>query len=274
MRMKNKIRLTILEIVMLLATLLVFIPLLIMVLGSFKDPAEAAQFSLALPKHWLGENYVFVYQAAGILKATINSLIVTTCAVTLSVICAALAAFTISRKQSRFTTMSDHLFMMGMVAPIQIITTFGLMRILHLSGTYLGVILIFSAIQLPWGIFMFTGFIKSIPLEMDEAAFIDGCGAFQMFFLVILPLLKPVVMTTLVMITMYVWNDFQIPLYFFNSSSRWTLPLTVYNFFGQYFNNWNYVFANLVMVALPITLLYLYTQKYIVSGMTAGAVKG
>jgi len=274
MTKRSKVQLALLELMMLVSTMMVFVPLLIMVFGSFKNPADAAQFSLSFPKKWLVENYVFVYQAAGILKATINSLIVTTLSVSITVICSALAAFTISRKKSRFTHIAENVFLMGMIAPIQIITTFGLMKVLNLSGTYIGVILIFSSIQLPWGIFMFTGFIKSIPLEMDEAAFIDGCNAYEMFFRIILPLLKPIVMTTLVMVAMYVWNDFQIPLYFFNSSSRWTLPLTVYNFFGQYYNNWNFVFANLVMVALPITLLYLYTQKYIVSGMTAGAIKG
>ena len=136
-------------------------------------------------------------------------------------------------------------FLAGLIAPIQIITTFGLLQLLHLNGTYAGVILVFAAIQMSWGVFMFTGFIGTVPRELDEAAFIDGYPPLKVFFSIIFPLLKPIVVTTVVMLAIFIWNDFQIPLYFFNTAKCWTLPLTVYNFFGRYFNYWNYVFANL-----------------------------
>ncbi|HOO28135.1 MAG TPA: carbohydrate ABC transporter permease, partial [Lachnospiraceae bacterium] len=147
-------------------------------------------------------------------------------------------------------------------------------KILHLTGTYAGVIFVESAVQLPWTVFTLTGFIKNVPKELDEAAFIDGAAPLHMFFKIVLPLMKPILATALVSAAMYAWNEFMVPLYFFNTSSNWTLPLTVYNFFGQYASNWNYVFADLMITALPITILYLCCQKYIVSGATAGAVKG
>ena len=131
-----------------------------------------------------------------------------------------------------------------------------------------------TALQMPWTIFTMSGFIKNVPRELDEAAFIDGATPVRTFFSVIFPLLKPIVATVIVTTAMGAWNEFMVPLYFFNSSSKWTMPLTVYNFFGQYSSDWNYVFADLVLTALPITILYLLCQKYVVAGATAGAVKG
>lgn len=255
-------------------SLFILIPLLIMVFGSFKNPAEAQLFNLSLPSKWEFSNYLYVIKEGGIKLAAINSMILTVSVTLLVLISASLCAFVVSRRASRYTKFVYQLFLVGMVSPIQVVTTFGLLKILHLTGTYMGVILIESAVQLPWTVFTLTGFIKNVPKDLDEAAFLDGASPFRMFFQIILPLLKPILATALVSTAMYAWNEFMVPLYFFNTSSKWTLPLTVYNFFGQYASNWNYVFADLMITALPIAMLYLICQKYIVSGATAGAVKG
>lgn len=264
----------ILTIVIGLASILIIVPLLIMIFGSFKTPAEAQKFNLELPTQWVFSNYTYVFNAGGIGKAMLNSVIVTVAVTVLTVINGGLCAFIISRRSGKYTFGLYNLFLLGMVSPMQVVTTFVLLKMIHLTGTYTGVIFVETAIQLPWTIFMFTGFIKGVPRELDEAAYIDGARPLTMFFKVILPLLKPIVATTVVSTAMGAWNEFMIPLYFFNTSDKWTMPLTVYNFFGQYSSNWNYVFADLVLTALPITILYLYCQKYIVAGMTAGAVKG
>lgn len=266
--------LIILEVIMILISLITIVPLLIMVFGSFKTPAEAVKFNILPPLEWRFDNYVFVFTKGGIANAMKNSILVTTLAVVIIVIISSLCAFVISRRKSRYTKVVFNVFMMGMIAPMQVITTFGLLKSMHLMGSYFGVIMVYVACQIPWGVFIMSGFITTVPREMDEAAFIDGAGPFTMFFRIILPLLKPVLATTIVIFAMSVWNDFLIPLYFFNTTSKWTMPLTVYNFYGQYFSNWNYVFADLVLTALPVTLLYLYFQKYVVAGITAGAVKG
>jgi len=257
-----------------LSSILIIVPLLIMVFGSFKTPAEAQKFNLELPTQWMFSNYTYVFQTGGIGKAMLNSVIVTVAVTALTIVSSGLCAFIISRRRGRYTSSLYNVFLLGMVSPMQVVTTFALLKIIHLTGTYIGVIFVETAIQLPWAIFMFTGFIKNVPRELDEAAYIDGARPLTMFFRVILPLLKPIVATTLVSTAMGAWNEFMIPLYFFNTSDKWTMPLTVYNFFGQYSSNWNYVFTDLVLTALPITILYLYCQKYIVAGMTAGAVKG
>lgn len=270
----EKIQKVLMTVLMSLLSLLIIVPLWIMLVGSLKDSAEAQLFNLKLPGTWHFENYYIVVKEGGIGLAAVNSFILTISVTIIVLISGSLCAFVVSRRPSKYTKFVYQVFLIGMVAPIQIVTTFGLLKSLHLMGTYLGVILIETAVQLPWTVFTLTGFIKNVPKEMDEAAFIDGAGTLRLFFQIVLPLLKPILATALVSTAMYAWNEFMIPLYFFNTSTKWTLPLTVYNFFGQYASNWNYVFADLVITAFPIAILYLFCQKYIISGATAGAVKG
>lgn len=274
MKAQRRICKIVLSVLMLLLSLVIIVPLLIMILGSFKDPAEAQKFDLALPSKWLIENYIHVIKVGGIGKAMGNSFIVTVIVTVIVILAGGLSAYIISRKQNLYTKTLYSIFLLGMVSPLQVVTTFGLLKLLNLIGTYAGVIMIITAVQLPWTTFTLTGFIKGVPRDLDEAAFLDGAGPFRLFWSIILPLLRPILATAVVSTAMGAWNEFMIPLYFFNTSDKWTMPLTVYNFFGQYQSNWNYVFADLVLTALPITILYLYCQKYVISGMTAGAVKG
>ena len=264
----------ILTLLMAVISLVIIIPLLVMILGSFKNPTEAQLFNLHLPTEWHFENYSYVIQKGGIGLAFINSVIITVVVTVFVLISGSLCAFVVSRKNTRYTNFVYNLFLLGMICPIQIVTTFGVLKSLNLVGTFLGVMAVESALQLPWTIFTLSGFIKNVPRDLDEAAFIDGASPARMFFTIIMPLMKPILATALVTTAMYAWNEFMIPMYFFNSSSKWTMPLTVYNFFGQYASNWNYVFADLVLTALPIAILYLCCQKYVISGQTAGAVKG
>lgn len=263
----------ILTIVGFLSVLIIVFPLLVVFLGSFKDAPEAQAFNLALPSSWHFDNYKVVIEKGNMGQAFINSMIITVIVTVFVVVAGSLNAFVVSRKKSRYTSFVYYLFLLGMISPIQIVTTYGLLQMLHLTGTFDGVICVEIALQLPWTIFTLSGFIKSVPKELDEAAYIDGASPLTMFFKIIFPLLKPIMATVVVTTAMGAWNEFMVPLYFFNSSSKWTMPLTVYNFFGQYSSNWNYVFADLVLTALPITILYLICQKHVV-GTTAGAVKG
>ena len=165
-------------------------------------------------------------------------------------------------------------FSIGLIAPLSLIPTIKLMQFLHINNTFTSVILLLCALNIPMSVFLCTGFVKTIPRELDEASALDGCTSFALLRKVILPLMVPVVMTAAIIVFMGVWNSFMIPLYFLNNSSKWTLPLTVYNFFGQYSRDWNLVFADLVITSLPVLLFYFVAQRYIISGMTAGAVKG
>ncbi len=261
-------------VLMWIIALIVIIPLCIIIFGSLKSAPEAARFNAVPPLEWHFENYIYVIQNGGIITAAKNSILITVTSIVVIIIVSVMSSFIIARRSGKYSSAAYNIFLMGMIAPLQLITTFGLLKVLHLMGTYTGVILIFSATQIPWAVFMLTSFVKTIPREIDEAAFMDGCGAVRMIFVIIIPLLKPVIATITVVLSMSVWNDLLIPLFFLNSSKKWTMSLTVYNFFGQYFSNWNYVFADMVLTAAPVVALYLFFQKYVVAGMTSGAVKG
>lgn len=271
---KVKLKLALLEILIIIFSLIIIIPLLIMFLGSVKNQVEAAQLTISLPSTWHFENFAFVIETGKIIGSFFNSVVITGSATVIGVCCAAMAAFVIARKKTKGGENLYNYFFLGMIAPMQIITTYLMLNVLHLSGSFLGIILIYVSINLPFNTFLFTSFISGIPKEIDEAANVDGCGIWRLFFTIIMPLLKPVIATSSVIFAMNVWNDFQLPLYFLSSPSKYTMPLTIYNFYGKYFSNWNYVFADMVLTAIPILIVYLIAQKYIVAGMTAGAVKG
>ena len=263
-----------LETALVLCSLLILIPFALIVLGSFKTRPEAAHFTLTLPDIWQWRNYVEVFQKSALGRSLGNSLIVTTVSVAGCLLCSAPAGFIIARRNTKAMQRVFSLFMLGIVAPVSIIPTILLIKGLGIYGSYLSIILLYTSIYIPWSLFFLTGFVKTIPRELDEAAVLDGCRPRQLFFRIIFPLLTPVLATNMVFIAMTVWNDFMMPLYFFSTAERWTMPLMVYNFFGQYFRQWNYVFACLILTSLPISILYLTSQRYIISGMTSGSVKG
>ena len=246
-----------LEFILLLASLLVVIPLLVVIFGSLKSQAEAMRFDLALPSELHLENFVKVAQKGNVPLAFKNSMIVTAAVVLVVTLCTSLSSFVIARRNDRFSSFLSGYYSLGLIVPWAIVPT----------------VLLLKTLNIPWGSFIITNFINTIPRELDEAAAIDGCGPLTLFFRVVLPLLKPVVATNTIIVGMGAFNELQAPLYLLSSSALTTLPLTVYNFKGRYFSEWNLIFADLLLVALPMVILYVICQKYIVSGVTAGAVK-
>jgi raffinose/stachyose/melibiose transport system permease protein len=190
------------------------VPMFVIVFGSFKTAAEAQQYNIALPSEWLFENYVYVFNEGKIGVAFVNSVIVTCSTVTICIVFASLAAFIIARRKGKTGKLLYNVFLLGMIAPVQVVTTFGLLKVLGLIGSYWGVILIMTAMQIPWSVFVFSGFIQTVPVTLDEAAYIDGAGPIRIFFQIVLPLLKPVLATCVVSTAMAAWNEFMIPLYF------------------------------------------------------------
>ncbi|MDR1286158.1 MAG: carbohydrate ABC transporter permease [Treponema sp.] len=264
----------VLEIIMLAASLVVVVPLLLALFGSFKSPAEALHYNILPPSRWHPENYYEVVRKSNILAAFKNSVIITAAVASVTIIICSLASFIIARRGDRICRFLASYFNLALIVPMAIVPTILLLQRMHLMNTKTGMIFVMIASNISWGMFIMTSFMHTIPREMDEAAIIDGCGPVRLFYLVIFPLLKPVIMTNIVIIGMGTWNDLQTPLYMLNSSRNLTMPLTVYNFMGRYFSQWNLIFADLVLVGLPMVLMYAFLQKYIVSGITAGAVKG
>ncbi|ACT02308.1 carbohydrate ABC transporter permease [Paenibacillus sp. JDR-2] len=257
-----------------LGSLIIILPLLLIVLGSLKSPAEAAKLDLSLPSKWMWSNYKTVFVEGRLLNGFKNSVLVTVSTVALTVGAGSMCAFFLSRRLGRWVSYLFIFFFAGMIAPPSMIPSIKLMQSLHISGEYIGLILFLAALYLPLTIFIMSGFVKTLPRELDEAATIDGAGSFYTFFRVVFPLLKPSIATVTVFISIYAWNDFANTLYIISDSSKWTLPFSVYNFVSQYGTEWQFVFADLLSVMLPMLVVYLFLQRFIIEGMTAGSVKG
>ena len=262
------------ELIMILASLLVLLPILVMILGSFKTSAEVLDFSLSLPKEWMFSNYKLVYEEGDLLRAFLNGILITGISSIVNIVTTSAASFVLVRRESRLSNFLYLFFFMGLIAPMSTITTIRVVQWMGFYGSVTSVILIYAALNTAFSVFLYNGFIKSIPKVLDEVAFLEGAGMFSVFFRIIIPLIVPVNATVAIMVFMSVWNDITIPLYFLTDSSDWTMPLSVYNFYGKFSRDWNLIFADLVLTSLPVFILYLFAQKYIVGGLTAGAVKG
>lgn len=254
--------------------LIVIIPLIVLFLNSFKTSAEANKMTLSLPTEWVFENYVTVIEQGKLISSFFNGLLYATCSVIIVVILVSAAAFVISRNQKGINKFLYYFIISGIAMPINNVALMKVMQAFHLMNTRIGIILLYAAINIPLSLFLAIGFVSSIPKEIDEAAVLDGCTTFQMFRKIIAPLLKPIISTLFVLDFMAVWNDFTMPLYYLNNSRKWPMTLAVYNFFGAFENSWNLVAADIMLTLLPVLVVFILGQKYIVGGVSAGSVKG
>jgi len=263
------------EIILWIISLIVLIPYLLVILTSVKNSSEAGLFQLNIPSEiHIIDNYKVVFEKGKVFKGFYNSTFITVISVALILICSALVSFYIARVKSRTSSFLYMFFVMGITAPISLVTTYQLLKIIGLIDTKPGVILVYCGILIPLSVFIYVGFIKTIPLEMDEAAIFDGSSPYRLFIHIILPLLKPVTFTNLILVFMGIWNDAQIVLFFLSNSDEWTMPLNIYRFFSYYRTDWNYIFGCVFLTTLPVFIVYLFGQKYIIEGMISGAVKG
>lgn len=257
-----------------LFSLIILIPLLMVLVTSFKSYGEANFLSLKLPTEFLFENYIEVFEKGKILRSFINSTIISVTSVLLVTTLSAMLAYITVRRNNFMNRSIQKIMTLGIIAPFAALPTIQMLKMMGIYGSYLSMVLVYSALFMPFSSILYTGFIQTVPVQIDEAAVIDGCSGWKLFMLVVFPLLKPVTVTVAMLNFMWVWNDFQYPLFLLNSSKMWTLPLSVYNFFGQFNRSWHLVCADMVLVSLPVVVLYIFAQRYIISGMTAGSVKG
>ena len=159
------------------------------------------------------------------------------------------------------------------IFPVNYVTLVRVLSSVQLNDTRVGIILVFTSAMIPFCVFTIRNFVVSVPVELDEAAVIDGAGPLNLFFRIIMPLLKPTMVTCFILQFMTVWSDFLTPLYLSSKSRLFPMTMAVYQFFGKNTNYWNYIFADIVLTCIPVILVYMIGQKYIVGGMTAGAVK-
>lgn len=270
----KKLKMILRECFMWIIALVILVPLALVVINSFKTKTESLVMSISLPHTFHFENYLTVIREGKMLNAFKNSLIITVGSVLITNLSSAMGAFILARRKTKATHYVYLFFVIGLLAPINYIPTIKIMQILHIMNTYWGIILLYSALMIPFTIFLFYGFVNSVPREMDEAAILDGCSSIQLFIRIQIPLLKPVIATATLINFMNAWNNFIIPLYVFNRSANNPLTLAVYNFYGTFIASWNLVCAAVILTTLPVLIVYMFGQKYIVSGMIAGAIKG
>ncbi|WP_133014866.1 carbohydrate ABC transporter permease [Clostridium cuniculi] len=271
---KKIIRSLLANIVTVFISLVILVPLVVLFLNSFKTQGEANNMSLSLPSTWQFENYKIVIEQGKLLSSFFNSLLYATLSVVIIVFVVSAAAFVISRNRKGINNWIYYFIISGIAIPINNVALMKVMQALNLVNTRLGIILLYAAINIPLSLFLCYGFISTIPREIDEAAVIDGCGPIRLFINIILPLLKPIISTLFVLNFMAIWNDFTMPLYFLNNSTKWPMTLAVYNFFGAFENSWNLVSADIILTLIPVLIVFILGQKYIVGGVSAGSVKG
>ena len=190
------------------------------------------------------------------------------------VIVAAMVGFVLQRRASRINGFVNAAVLMGLIVPPAVVPTIWVLQSIGLFKTLPGLILVEITFGISFCVLLFRAFMSTVPKELDEAAIIDGCGPLRLFFQVILPLLKPTVVTVIVVQSVAVFNDFVHPLYFLPGEDNATVQLTLYNFMSQYSTQWNLLFMNILLITIPPLIVFLFFNRQIVAGMTSGAVKG
>lgn len=266
-------------IVAILASIVVFIvPFAFIFLTAAKNPQEASLFEFSLPAQgwFLWENVMTVLETRDwmLVRAFINSTILTVASVAIMVVFAAMVGYILQRRKSRWNHVINVFVLAGLIVPPAVVPTIWVLQGIGLFKTMPGMILIEATFGLSFCILLFRAFISTIPRELDEAAVIDGAGPIRLFFTVVLPLLKPVAVTVIVVQSVAVFNDFTGPLYFLPGDANATVQLTLYNFQSQTLNQWNLLFMNILLITIPPLIMYIFFNRQIVAGMTSGAVKG
>jgi raffinose/stachyose/melibiose transport system permease protein len=261
----------ILEAVMIIVAIIFFIPIYVLVNLSVKEPNDQGG-PLQLPTQFTLGNYGDAWTQGHLGNALTNSAAVTVCSVILIVIVSSLAAYPLARITKAWSKLAFFGFMIGLLLPFQLalIPLYTTMRDLHLLGTIWALVLFYVGLQTPFSIFLYTGFLRALPIEYEEAAALDGAGQLQTFWRVLFPLLRPITGTVAILNVITIWNDFLTPLLYLSGSGQQTVPVALFAFVGQYVSQWNLVFAGLVISIAPILLAYFALQRTVIQGFASG----
>lgn len=274
---KNKVGRIILEIGMVLLSILFLYPLFLTINNSLKSFSEVMTDVIALPKKLAFENYSYVWEFINYPRLFLNNTVITVLGLAGIVLISSIAAYKLARTKSKASSIIYFICIMPMLIPFQsiMLTVLQMAKSFHLSDSTWGLGILYWGFGAPLALFIYHGFVKGIPGEIDESATIDGASGFRLFFSVIFPLLKSVTTTIIIIDVMWIWNDFLLPLLMVNGSpATKTLTLAAYTFVGQYTSDWQYAMTAMVMAVLPSIIVFIFLQKYIVKGVVAGAVKG
>jgi len=265
------------EVIAVLGSLLVFgVPFYFVILNSVKSVGEAADMNLAWPAAiHLVENYseVLTTNSGLVVRAFVNSVLLTVFSIVGMVMVCSMAGFVMQRRSSRASGLVNFLVLAGLMIPPSIVPTIWVLRAIGLFKTLPGLVLVEVALGFPFAALLYRGFMVSVPREIDEAAVIDGCRGGTLFFRIAFPLLQPVTATIIVLSAVGIFNDFVNPLYFLPGARNATVQLTLYNFMSQFVTKWNLLFTDVVLISIPPLVLFIFFNKRIIAGLTAGALK-
>lgn len=262
----------------LVVTVVVFIvPFAFIIFTAAKTQSEAAALQFTLPTEWvLWDNIVTVLTNRDFLlvRAFLNSALLTVAAVSIMVVLGAMVGYVLQRRKSRWNPLVNTFVLAGLIIPPAVVPTIWVLQGLGLFKTIVGLIAVHVAFGLSFCILLFRAFVATIPRELDEAAIIDGAGSVKLFFRVVFPLLRSVIVTVIVVQSVFVFNDFAYALYFLPGDENATVQLTTFNYIAQSVSANNLLFTNVLIITIPPLVMYIFFQRQIVAGMTSGAVKG
>ncbi len=273
---KEKVILVLKYIALGLFTILCLYPLVWLFLSSFKTNSELYSNPWGLPESFSLANYVQAITEGHILQYFGNSVIIAVSAVLVSVILSSMVSYAVTRMQWKLSKLTLRIFMLGMMIPVyaMVVPLFSMFNKMGLLNTHLAVIIPHIAISFPMAIFIMTGFMGSLPKELEEAAVMDGCNIYQIFFKIIMPISKSSIVTVAVVTFINVWNDLLLPQIFLTDASKMTLPVGLTEFQGRYATNYVAEIAAVIITIIPSIIVYIWLHKHIMEGMVAGAVKG
>ncbi|MCD1260990.1 carbohydrate ABC transporter permease [Paenibacillus athensensis] len=269
-------RLFSLEVLAIVVAIVFLVPFYFVIANSMKTFAELVTNTASLPKSLNFDNYVKVWGIIKFPRVFFNSLIITVVSNIGLVVISSMAAYQILRRPSKFNALVFLAFVAAMVIPFQsiMIPLVRVADIVNIMGTRYGLIFCYFGFGVSLNVFLYHGFLKSIPLEIEESARVDGSSPYGVFWRIVFPLLKPMSITIVILNSLWIWNDYLLPSLILNSPNLRTIPLATYSFFGQYTKQWDLALAALVLSVLPIIIFFLTLQKHIIEGITAGSVKG
>jgi raffinose/stachyose/melibiose transport system permease protein len=261
---------------LLLLTLFMISPILLMISVSLRSDRDVAEHPLGLPWPLKLSNYTSAFHDMNYGRSVFNTVLITGCSAVIVLITGSLCAWPLARISRRWTKAVYQLFVAGLTVPVFVMITplYMLMRDLHLLDTFPSVILGYSALSLPFAVFFFTSFLRSVPVELEEAAAVDGAGLLRTYAQIILPLLRPATATLTIFITLAIWNDLILPLVLLTSDDKRTVTLDVYSTIGAHAYSTSQLLPAVVLGAAPLLVIFLIMQRHIIAGITAGVGKG
>lgn len=262
--------------VMIAVSLVVLVPIILVIFGSFKTVNEFFATPYGLPKQFDFFNYRKAWDTANLQRASMNSLIVTSLGVLFSTTLACLASYGLARFEFRGRSWIRLAFVGGLVVPVQliIIPIFIIMRQTDLLGTIWSLVLVYSVLGIPLGVLVMVGFFNALPRDLEEAARIDGASHFQIFVRIMLPLTRPALAAVVILNSVWMWNDFFLGLILLTREDSYTLPVAIMAFRGSYMTEWGLIFASVIISILPVLIGYVLLSRQFIAGLTAGSVKG